>query len=646
MNTWNRDILIGGKYKLRSNLGEGGFGKVYEAESGGKVYAIKRLCNLTAERVQESSSLKLLGESKAFRNIVKYIEDLDHDGYSWIVTEFLHGPTLEDHCKAHHEQQLHEDRALEYVKQIGQALTCFHENELIHRDVKPSNIIIELDKETGRRYPVLIDLGITKKRFSSDPKSSWTAKYAPIEQMCSGIAEEDFYTDVYALAATLYVLLTGTKGYEHLPDSISRRERGKVLKFPTEFNSKISPCVEYAILKGMSIEPQDRPQSIEAFLSLLQDNVLELNWAPNPLLPNELPPTQEESSQINTSITQMNSHRVILTDLPTEIGVPRNICRHDGSINSIAFTPDSTMFASASNDGYIYLWDIADGQYARAFCHPHRKLYCVTISNDNKFLIGGDSDNKIKVWDIETTELITTLSRHTSPITSVNVSLDSLTLFSSSCDGYTCVWDIKDWSFKTTLGELIPIDQRAKYHANPTLISPDGKTVISGTSYCTAKAWCIQKRTLNKTFSPSIRPALNHHITDVASIANGKFLAASTDTGIQIWNAESAKEVYCFSPRTRGGHTGRVNCLAISPHEQILASGGEDFTIKFWDLCTGKLIHTIDRHTGRGHKNEVTSIEFSPDGRFLVSGCKDNLIKIWDLPHSAASSNGVKTKIC
>jgi serine/threonine protein kinase len=158
---------------------------------------------------------------------------------------------------------LSETEALRYIDQIGQALECVHERKLLHRDVTPNNILLRRESKEA----VLIDFGLARE-FQPGKIRSMTAKktegYAPIEQY-ERRGDFGYYTDVYALAATLYSLLTNRVP---IPANY-RAEEDVKLSPPQKFNQKISDKVNAAILKGMELEPQNRPQTVQEFREIL-----------------------------------------------------------------------------------------------------------------------------------------------------------------------------------------------------------------------------------------------------------------------------------------------------------------------------------------------------------------------------------------
>ena len=178
-----------------------------------------------------------------------------------MVMELIDGIDLASHLEDN--GILSEAKALPIVQQVGSALSCVHKQGFTHLDVKPQNTML---RKRGLET-VLIDFGLARQvtppgklRTNSN---SGTECYAPIE-LLEKRAELGAYTDVYSLAATLYVMLTG-----EWPFQSQFRKPNIPLTPPKQHKSQIGDRVNAAIMKGMDLEPQNRPQSVQEWLDLL-----------------------------------------------------------------------------------------------------------------------------------------------------------------------------------------------------------------------------------------------------------------------------------------------------------------------------------------------------------------------------------------
>ena len=277
---WKKgDQLNGGHYIIEKRLGTGGFGITYFAKDNkGNKFVIKTL----KEELQEKDKIAKFREGLKDEalglhrcedpHIVRFQEcfneRVDNDYYKGklpcIVMEYIEGEDLEQLVE-NNQDFLKESEALKYICQIGQALKVVHNKGLLHRDIKPQNIIIRANTSEA----VLIDFGIARSFISNITISHTgynTCGYAPPEQY-EEKAKRGGFIDVYGLAATLYYLLTKTVPI----DSRLRYSPAFASKFKTakEINPEISDRVNQAIIKGMELDSRQRPETIQSWLELL-----------------------------------------------------------------------------------------------------------------------------------------------------------------------------------------------------------------------------------------------------------------------------------------------------------------------------------------------------------------------------------------
>jgi len=207
-----------GEYTIEKMLGEGGFGITYLAKNKQNKQVVIKTINDQMQNHQLFDKFRRDFYNEALRlakcthpHIVNIIELIETDGLPCIVMEYIPGENLHTCIDENH---VSEAESLLYIRQIGEALKCVHQVKLddnqylLHRDVKPLNIIIRNNK-AHQKEAVLIDFGISRMFNPDEPETVNTIfespGFTPIEQ-CYG--KQGFYTDVYALAATLYYCLT------------------------------------------------------------------------------------------------------------------------------------------------------------------------------------------------------------------------------------------------------------------------------------------------------------------------------------------------------------------------------------------------------------------------------------------------------
>ncbi|MDF5717607.1 MAG: serine/threonine-protein kinase [Rhizonema sp. NSF051] len=270
--------LQGGKYTIDQEIGRGGFGITFRATHRylNHVVVFKTL-NEKLRQHPDFAKFERQFQDEARRlatclhpNIVRVSDFFIEDGLPYMVMEYIPGETLGE-AFVLPGIPMPETTAIHYIRQIGAALQVVHNNGLLHRDVKPDNIVLR----QGTQEVVLIDFGIARE-FNSGVRQTHTGMvsegFSPIEQYLSQ-APRTPATDVYGLAATLYALLTAQVP---IPSLLRDREQ---MSSPRELQPHLSAAVNQAVMRGMSVEARFRPETVASFLKLLPgDGVI----APHP----------------------------------------------------------------------------------------------------------------------------------------------------------------------------------------------------------------------------------------------------------------------------------------------------------------------------------------------------------------------------
>ncbi|PSB03519.1 bifunctional serine/threonine-protein kinase/formylglycine-generating enzyme family protein [Merismopedia glauca] len=269
MQLWQPNQSIqNGKYIIEKPIGSGGFGITYKARDTylDRLVAIKTLNpQRQLEATFATEHQKFVTEAQRLarcphRYIVPIYDLIQESGLYGMVMEYVAGEDLASHIE--NRGVFPEAEAIAIIEQVGEALQFIHDEiRLLHRDIKPHNIILR----PNTKLPVLIDFGLARE-FELGKSLSLTDQktpgYAPPEQYDKR-GKFGAYTDVYALSATLYVLLTGKP-----PLPAIYRDQVPLAE-PKQHNPKISDRVNQAIMKGMELLPQKRPQSVKEWLDLL-----------------------------------------------------------------------------------------------------------------------------------------------------------------------------------------------------------------------------------------------------------------------------------------------------------------------------------------------------------------------------------------
>ena len=254
--------MLQNRYRVVSPLRQGGMGAVYRAwdtrlsipialkemtaQSGLASYL---LAQLRRQFQQEAVVLARLDHP----HLVDVTDFFEEGGNGYLVMKFIEGETLAERIER--QKALLEEEVLVWAIQLLDALAYCHSQGVIHRDVKPQNVIIRPD---GR--VVLVDFGLVKLWDPGDPRTKTamrgmgTPEYAPPEQYDMGPGHTDPRCDIYGLGATLYHALTG----QAPPTATQRIASRSAFQPPRALNRRISPATEAAVLRAMELTVEDR----------------------------------------------------------------------------------------------------------------------------------------------------------------------------------------------------------------------------------------------------------------------------------------------------------------------------------------------------------------------------------------------------
>ncbi|MDI6697307.1 MAG: serine/threonine-protein kinase, partial [Anaerolineales bacterium] len=289
------DQVINHRYRIVELLGQGGFGAVYRAWDMNLNIAVAIKENFMAD--DPSSSRQFAREANILASLrhPNLPKVTDHfvipEQGQYLVMEYIEGEDLVEKLEKS-GQPLPEDQTLLWFDQILNALEYLHTQPtpIIHRDIKPENIRI-----TPRGQAILVDFGIAKVT-ETDKKTTLGARavtpgYSPFEQY--GQAPTDARSDIYAVGATMYMVLTG----QTPPESIQRMVDDP-LKPPRLLNPALSPQIEQVVLRALEIDPRNRWQSAADFRAALKEStdnkmvqLFQFDQSSPPSVDHTIPPT-------------------------------------------------------------------------------------------------------------------------------------------------------------------------------------------------------------------------------------------------------------------------------------------------------------------------------------------------------------------
>jgi WD40 repeat protein len=394
---------------------------------------------------------------------------------------------------------------------------------------------------------------------------------------------------------------------------------------------------------------------------------------------------QQLKGIVGTQNELRNETANILQQVLYAIQESNRLERHDGSVNSVSFSPDGQMIASASDDQTIKLWS-RDGTELKTLTGHTSAITSVSFSPDGQTIASASEDETIKLWSRDGTEL-KTLRGHQGTVTSVSFSPDGQTIASSSGDKTIKLWSRDGAEIRTLTGHTSVVTSVS--------FSPDGQTIASASEDGTIKLWSGDGKAIDTfnsdhsdkvhslSFSPDSQllataswdytvklwsrdgtelktlPKQNDRVMSVSFSPDGQTIAtASRDETIKLWRQDGTLLktlegtmtellVLVSAPMDRQshplvfdqtirlwkidgslplilqGHTGEVYNVSFSPDGQTLATASDDRTVKLWNR-DGRLLRTLD-----GHRDRVWDISFSPDGQTIATASWDKTIKLW-----------------
>lgn len=656
------DDLVGtdvGRYHILEKIGAGGMATVYKAvdTSLGRDVAIKiirlsafppdQLVQILKRFEREAQTLAKLSHS----NIVKVYDFGDYEGSPYLVLEYLPGGTLKQRLLQLKGKPMPWDEAIRLLRPITDALEFAHSKGMVHRDVKPSNILLTNTGET-----MLSDFGIAKlfgtedtAALTSSGMGMGTPEYMAPEQW-SGKALPQ--SDQYSLGVVLYEMVTGRKPYEgDTPASILLKQATQPLPRPRKFSSSLPAGLEEVILKALASKPEDRFESIQDFSLALKDieNTKKMKkgaekkaaasadaedgstvdaLAPEKTTRKKPPRVQEirqeekrgkrdrrEERQLAYPYQRKNSPAIaILTTLVVLFGliIVGMVAAFLGFIPGVVLpTPRPAALPPTATVAPIVFTQTPEPTLVSPTDTPLPTITTAPTSTTRPVV-------KRKVI---TTENINSLSvlDHISGINQVNQVkwyTDNKYLITSSAVGIM----IYETATFTPVGSFNPPVPDVYFSEDGTLVA----------YFETTRSLKILNVEDQSTVTTLPIPAHNGLITSVAfsQDKDHTYIAIGSSIGeINVYKIADGSLVSTLkAPNTY------VNRMIFSPNGTDLFTGSgssklTDYLVREWNISAA----SID-HVARGHKSPVTYLFVYPDGSMMASGSNDGGIYIYTTP--------------
>lgn len=668
-----------GKYNVISQIGCGGMSDVYEA---------------THPDLQQRVAIKVIRSSIApdasgrFRREMVAIGSLDHPNvvqafdagvsgeHQFLVMELIDGVDLGWVCREQHHLTLTD--ACEVIRQAAMGLQHAHDRGLVHRDVKPSNLMLRQDGQI-----LLLDLGLARWEESSSGESLATADgqilgtvdYLAPEQ---GVSHEvDFRADLYSLGASLYKLVTGSTPYDgigsetllgklkaiaaHAPVPIAEREP----ELPAEFCRLVQQCLS----RDPAMRPPSAGEIAERLLifctgqqlselarkSTLQKPAsprIETPVASTPIAPRRVGrwmPSMVAMVLVITGISSAyyftnNQHRKdkIAIDRPPEsranppgtnlIREPSVVLEgHTDCVFSVTWI-DEYSVASASWDETIRIWDLQRGEES-AQIDAGEMLMCLAISPDKRWIAAGGGITRAFIWRLDDRTLKHEF-RHGNPsldgasVSHVKFSPDSKRLLLVTIDGSLWIHHVESGdllcSYKPPETASKILDASFTDNGHVVILDSDARLALWDTKTLDSSQECQ----LSEASRPMTLSFVDRKDGKTRVLLTGK-------SSVFVTNLQSPWHSIVNS---KGDSF--VDSHLLAGTSLVATATERDTSIRLWDCDTG------DERARIQAKNYCTQkVAISPSGRRLVSGGGwhvesklvhdgDYRLRIWDLPKS------------
>jgi serine/threonine protein kinase/sugar lactone lactonase YvrE len=644
--------LVAGRYRLVRELGRGGMGVVWLAEDQlvGRQVAVKELRppQGLADSDREVYGRRALQEARSAARVhhpgavglYDVLPATGADDAVYLIMELVEGPTLAEIIER--GGPLPGPQIAAVGLQLLSVLDAAHALGVVHRDIKPGNIIIAAGQAK------LTDFGIAHS--VGDPRLTRTGVMGTQAYLAPELFESAPISpaaDLWSLGATLYHAAEGRGPFERATTGATLRAiLIEDLPAPT-----CPPPLAAAITGLLQRDPARRATTSQARACLQQATALAVPQSPQPSPvpqpaspPGGTRPPAPHSAPAASPQPTWQQARTTLSPSPPPLprqAVPA-ILRpgkpgHSRRLPIIAAVTAAALVVTAAVVGPVLMsrtgpasthhhpTSPTSGPYPAAALTDSRgnslaNAFSVAFSSDGNSLAVGDGDNKTYLWDVATHRITAALANPSgldAAAYSVAFSPDSKRLAVADGDN-TYLWDVATGRITATLAD--PGDSGPEAVA----FSPDGKMMATGDKDGSSYLWDVSTGHIAATLTG---PASIKSAASIVFSPDGQTLATGETNGrTYLWDVATGQ----LAATLTDPHSQGVNSVAFSPDGQTLAAGDQDKSTYLWDVATGKMTATLTDPAAAGSSGGVWSVAFSPDGKILATSDEDTTY-LWNV---------------